>query len=85
MQARWLKGAKTPEAKTKLRSHIIANRDILRLLKELLEDDLKNLGDNELKQDVYNVSNWAYLQADYNGAKRTLTKVIDLITIEDTK
>lgn len=85
MQVKWLKGAKTPEAKTERKKMIIANRDILDLLKDILTDDLNNLEDNELKADVYNVSNWAYQQADSNGAKRTLRKVIDLITIEESK
>lgn len=85
MQVKWLKGAKTPEAKKQRKQMIIANRDILDLLKDILTDDLNNLEDNELKADVYNVSNWAYQQADSNGAKRALKKVIDLITIEESK
>lgn len=85
MQLRWLKGAKTPEAKKDRRNMVLANLDILLVLKDILIDELKLLEDNELKTDVYNVSNWAYQQADVNGAKRTLTKVIDLITIEDSK
>jgi hypothetical protein len=43
------------------------------------------LEDNELKSDVYNTSNWAYLQADINGAKRTYRKVIDLLPIKESK
>lgn len=85
MQLKWLKGAKTPKAKTERKQMVLASRDILELLKDILTDDLNNLEDNELKADAYNVSNWAYQQADSNGAKRTIKKVIDLITIEESK
>ena len=83
MKIAWLKGAKTPEAKQDRKSVLQAGNAAFRVLKELLEDELKNLEDNELKSDVYNASNWAYLQADINGAKRTYRKVIDLLPIEE--
>jgi hypothetical protein len=85
MNLKWLKGAKTPEAKKKRKEFVLANYEILYELKEILLEDLKALEANELKLDVYDVSNWAYLQADSNGAKRTLNQVIDLITLKDTK
>jgi hypothetical protein len=85
MQLSWLKGAKTPEAKKERKALIQAALPTLKILKEILEDELNNLEDNELKSDVYNASNWAYLQADINGAKRTYRKVIDLLPIEESK
>lgn len=85
MKTLWLKGAKTPEAKKERKAIIVAANPALKLLKEILEDELNNLEDNELKSDVYNASNWAYLQADINGAKRTYRKVIDLLPIEESK
>jgi hypothetical protein len=85
MQLSWLKGAKTPEAKKERKALIQAAMPTLKILKEILEDELNNLEDNELKSDVYNASNWAYLQADINGAKRTYRKVIDLLPIKESK
>jgi len=85
MQLAWLKGAKTPEAKKERKALIQASLPTLNILKEILEDELTNLEDNELKSDVYNASNWAYLQADINGAKRTYRKVIDLLPIKESK
>ena len=85
MQLSWLKGAKTPEAKKERKALIQAALPTLKILKEILKDELNNLEDNELKSDVYNASNWAYLQADINGAKRTYRKVIDLLPIEESK
>lgn len=85
MQLSWLKGAKTPEAKKERKALIQAALPTLKILKEILEDELTNLEDNELKSDVYNASNWAYLQADINGAKRTYRKVIDLLPIKESK
>ena len=85
MKTAWLKGAKTPEAKKERQAIIVAANPALKLLKEILEYELNNLEDNELKSDVYNASNWAYLQADINGAKRTYRKVIDLLPIEESK
>ena len=85
MKLLWLKGAKTPEAKKERKAVIQAALPALTVLKEILQDELNNLEDNELKSDVYNASNWAYLQADINGAKRTYRKVIDLLPIEESK
>lgn len=85
MQLSWLKGAKTPEAKKERKALIQAALPTLKVLKEILENELDNLEDNELKSDVYNASNWAYLQADINGAKRTYRKVIDLLPIKESK
>jgi hypothetical protein len=85
MKLSWLKGAKTPEAKKERQALIQAAKPALKILKEILEDELNNLEDNELKSDVYNTSNWAYLQADINGAKRTYRKVIDLLPIKESK
>jgi hypothetical protein len=85
MQLSWLKGAKTPEAKKERKAIIQAANPAMQVLKEILEDELNNLEDNELKSEMYNTSNWAYLQADINGAKRTYRKVIDLLPIEDSK
>jgi len=85
MKLSWLKGAKTSEAKKERKAIIQAGIPALKVLKEILEDELNNLEDNELKSDVYNASNWTYLQADINGAKRTYRKVIDLLPIEESK
>ena len=59
MQLSWLKGAKTPEAKKERKALIQAALPTLKILKEILEDELTNLEDNELKSDVYKASNWA--------------------------
>ena len=85
MKMAWLKGAQTPEAKLERKTLIKTSIPFIKILKEVLEDELNNLESNELKSDIYNTSNWAYLQADINGAKRTYKKVIDLLQIEDSK
>ena len=85
MKVSWLKGAQTPQAKQERKALIHAAKPALVLLKEILELELKNLEDNELKPEMYDVSNWAYHQADINGAKRTYRKVIDLLPIEESK
>lgn len=84
MKTAWLKGAKTLDAKKERKALIQAGKPALKLLKQILESELQTLEDNELKNDVYNASNWAYLQADINGSKRTYRKVIDLLPIEET-
>lgn len=84
MRVAWLKGAQTPEAKKERKAILQAGKPAMKLLKEILEFELQTLEANELKSDVYDVSNWAYLQADINGAKRTYRKVINLLPIEET-
>ena len=85
MKTLWLKGAKTPEAKKERKAIIIGAREGFDVLKEVLQYELSLLEDNSLKQEDYNVSNWAYLQADINGSKRTYKKIIDLLSIEESK
>lgn len=85
MKTAWLKTAKTAEAKKERQALIQAAKPALKILKEILEFELHNLEANELKPEMYDVSNWAYQQADINGAKRTYRKVIDLLPIEDSK
>jgi hypothetical protein len=85
MRIEWLKGAKTPQAKKERKAIIINSREGLEVLRTILETKLSNLEDNATKADDYNVSNWAYLQADINGCKRTYKEIIDLLSIEESK
>lgn len=85
MNSLWLKGAKTAEAKKQRKALILNSRDGLEVLKEILEYELSILEDNATRVEDYNVSNWAYLQADINGAKRTYKKIIDLLSFEESK
>lgn len=85
MKTAWLKGAKTAEAKKERKAIIINSREGLEVLKTILQDELSLLEDNSTKLEDYNVSNWAYLQADVNGAKRTYKKIIDLLSLEESK
>ena len=61
MKTSWLKGAKTSEAKTERKAIIQAGIPALKVLKEILEDELNNLEDNELKSDATSLENRYFL------------------------
>jgi len=76
LQAKWFPSGLTPERKVELEASIRNSRFILDRLTEILEEELKSL-ESDQKVD-YQSPSWAYLQADNNGARRTLRNLLKL-------
>ena len=51
----------------------------IKRLKEIIDEGIREL--EATRSDDYESASWAYKQADMNGARRTLRKIKDLITI----
>lgn len=49
-------------------------------LTEMLQDKLRVANTMKIKKDGYELPNWAFMQADYNGYERALQEVISLIS-----
>jgi len=76
LQAKWFPSDLTAEKKKDFESAIRNCRHILDRLTEILEEELKSL-EADQKAD-YQSPSWAYLQADNNGARRTLRNLLKL-------
>lgn len=78
----WYKGVPKEEDRVKLAAEIMSSRPTLELLRTLLEDRIAALEATHAKKTNYDSPSWAYAQADYVGAKRTLREIIELVTTE---
>ena len=77
---RWTKHLKDDKAKAELVARLSNCQDVLSVLKNLLEEDLRAIDKSMMSKDHYNMDSWAYFQADLMGSKRTLTKVLELLS-----
>jgi hypothetical protein len=59
----------------------LANDVYLRQLREILEDELRELERKEITPD-YTSPSWSHLQAHRNGDKYRLIKILDLLNFE---
>lgn len=78
MKSSWFTKCKTTEDKFAVRQSIMASRESLGRLQDILEPLLK---DSPPIAD-YDSPAWAYKQADRIGYNRALTTVLDLINLD---
>jgi len=78
MHLRWVDNLKTEKERQSFFDTLKNNRFVLKRLKEILEEELGKL--NKLSESSYDSPSWAYLQADINGQKRQITRVLDLLS-----
>jgi len=78
MKAAWFRNCKTKQDKEAVAQKVMAQRESLDRLKEILEPMLK---DTTPAAD-YDSPSWAYKQADRNGFNRAVTTVLDLINLD---
>lgn len=84
MKSKLLKTAKTQEEKDKLREYFLEHKQILDIIKGVLQEDLRLLDKESTSEKRYEEPSWVHKQADYNGSKRQLERLIDLVTIGET-
>jgi len=80
MNSLWFKDCKTTEDKKKRKQTLFGIQNLLDLLKDELEKELKSLQRGSIQD--YNNPSWAYLEADRQGQYRALSKVVQILTIE---
>jgi hypothetical protein len=83
----WTSHLKTDEEKVRFQNSVLGSKEVLERLQQLskqAEDDVER-GENSTK--VYDVPNWDYRQADFNGFRRALKLVNRIINLDqqDTK
>ena len=81
MYIEWTKHLNDPENKSKFQKSILASKDVLDRLKQILEEKEQALDRSETDIATYNTPNWAERQAHKNGNRESihfLKKLIDL-------
>ena len=73
----WYRLQKTEEDKNSVKQLVNNSKNLLKILSELIEEDIKSL--ERISSDDYDSPSWAYKQADRAGQLRTLRKILDLI------
>lgn len=86
MDGRWKRGTGNSDEAWQERKQLVnKSRPILDILKDILEYELKCLESKKLSEQEYDKPSWAYYQADLNGSKRVYQKILDLVSIKETK
>lgn len=78
---RWTKHLKDTEVKAKFVERLYGYTDVLDILRNILKEDLEASRREMLDNENYSLPSWSEFQADNIGTQRTLTKIIDLITL----
>lgn len=76
---RWTKHLKDKESKVAFELRLAHSKDILSVLKNIIEEDLSNVDKAMLKVEAYEKGAWSYFQADQLGSKRSLIKLLELL------
>lgn len=79
LSTEWTKHLKDERAREDFAKLLLNSTISLGRLREILEDKLEALERSELKTEHYDIANWAYMQADLIGAKRTLRNIIEML------
>lgn len=82
MKTDWWKDLKGEEAKAQRVADVKANRLALDLLIPILERKLEELDQAQYGKKLYDNPNWAYMQADLMGCKRTINEILELVTLD---
>ena len=78
ISVRWTKHLKDSD-KVKLEERLINCADVLSVLKNILEEDIRTVDKAMMSKDNYQMGAWEFFQADQIGSKRTLIKLLELI------
>lgn len=81
MFTKWTSHISDPEEKVRFENQIISARPVLERLAQLISEDEAGLEKVELSVKQFEVPNWDFRQAFYNGSRssyKSLLKLIDL-------
>ena len=79
MNIKWLKNLRETESKEKRTALVNGSREILDILKGILEAELDSSRKKKTNKAHYLMPAWSEFQADSNATERTLQQVIDLL------
>jgi len=79
LSSRWTKHIKDTSDKADYAKRLELMQDVWRVLKDILQEDLDALERDSMKKDHYFMPAWSEYQADRNGSKRAIKKIIDIL------
>ena len=79
MKTTWTKNM-DEQGKDEMKSSFKSSAFVRARLAAILEDKIAEKERANMKEDGYEVANWAYKMADSQGYKRALSEIISLIT-----
>jgi hypothetical protein len=79
----WTKHIKDEEQKKRFQNDIINSKSVLFRLDELIQEELRTLEKTEENPKVYDLPNWDYRQAHYNGYRQMASVIRKIININD--
>lgn len=82
MISAWTKHLKTEDDKARFKNELLGSKRVLNRLQELLKEQEDELTNTELSNDIYDLPNWDYRQADINGRRKALKTIKFLLTID---
>lgn len=82
MKTKWYKDCKTQEAKQERAALYLSCHQILKVLRNMIQDDIEAVRKNTLAKEHYGQAAWPFLQADQIGELRALNNVLELLPEE---
>jgi hypothetical protein len=79
ISVRWTKHLKSQEQKQKFEERLALAKDIWNVLRNIIQEDLDAIERDGLNKEHYFMPAWSEYQADRNGSKRALSKLLAII------
>jgi hypothetical protein len=85
MYTKWTQHLKDKEEKEDFEKHVWSAKPVLDRLMQLLTNSIDGIEKSEISLKNYDLPNWDYRQADYNGYKRALMEIKTLIDLDQQR
>lgn len=82
MDRRWTSNIQDPDEKKRFTSYLLNSKGVLERLTEILKQLELELEDKELQENIYDSPSWAARQADINGYRRCLRRILKVINLD---
>lgn len=79
LSVRWTKHLSNKADKEAYTERLLRMEDVWSVLKDILQEDLNALEKDSMNKDHYFMPAWAEYQADRNGSKRAIRKILELL------
>lgn len=76
---KWVKHLRDPDEREKFKQALKSSGFVLRVLKDLIEEEKRSINASELNPNDYESNAWPYKQAFRNGERRGLQIVEELL------
>lgn len=82
MNIAWTHHLKTEEDKDKFRNQILGAKPVLQRQADIIREEMFNLDAAESDPKTYDTPSWSHKQADLNGYRRALRRMLKLVDLD---